>query len=60
VPALEVDGVMLAQSLSIARFLGARFGLAGKTPTEVAQVDALVQTIDEMRQPASTAYWTKV
>lgn len=59
VPALEVDGVFLAQSLSIARYLGHRFGLAGRTPIEHAQVDGLLQTIDEMRQPASSAFWAK-
>ena len=60
VPALEVEGgAIVAQSLSIVRYLGARYNLAGKTPLEHAQVDSLLQSIDEMRQPASSAYWNK-
>ncbi|CAF0861893.1 unnamed protein product [Adineta steineri] len=44
-PVLEVDGVKLPQSLSIARFLAKQFHLAGKDNFEQAQVDAVVDTI---------------
>uniref|UniRef100_A0A915AJW2 glutathione transferase n=1 Tax=Parascaris univalens TaxID=6257 RepID=A0A915AJW2_PARUN len=40
-PLLEVDGEVLAQSTAIFRYLGRKFGLAGKTPMEEAQVDSI-------------------
>ena len=47
IPVLEVDGVKLVQSLSIARFLAKQFHLAGKDNFEQAKVDAVVDTIDD-------------
>ncbi|CAF3246626.1 unnamed protein product [Rotaria sp. Silwood2] len=44
-PVLEVDGVKLPQSLSIARFLAKQFNLAGKDNLEQAKVDAVADTI---------------
>ena len=41
-PALEVDGVKLGQSMTIARFLANKFNLAGSTPLEKAQADYIV------------------
>uniref|UniRef100_A0A0M3HW22 Glutathione S-transferase 1 n=1 Tax=Ascaris lumbricoides TaxID=6252 RepID=A0A0M3HW22_ASCLU len=43
-PLLEVDGEVLAQSTAIFRYLGRKFGLAGKTPMEEAQVDSIFDT----------------
>ncbi|TMS34860.1 hypothetical protein L596_002367 [Steinernema carpocapsae] len=40
-PVLEVDGKELAQSFAIYRYLANEFGLAGNTPLEKAQVDAV-------------------
>lgn len=52
-PVLEVDGVQLAQSASIVRYLARQFGLAGKTLYEEALVDSLAEQfkdfIDEIR-----------
>lgn len=60
VPALELDdGSFIAQSLSIARYLGVKLHLSGHDQVAHARVDSLLQTIDEMRQPASSAYWNK-
>ena len=42
VPVLEVDGVQLCQSMSIARFLANKFNLAGNTPLEKGQADMIV------------------
>ncbi|CAF4173550.1 unnamed protein product, partial [Adineta steineri] len=48
-PVLEVDGVKLPQSMSIARFLAKQFNLAGKDNLEQAKVDTVVDTmIDAM------------
>jgi glutathione S-transferase len=48
VPVLEVDGVKLPQSISIARFLAKQFNLAGKDNFEQAKVDAVVDTIGDL------------
>ncbi|PAV76623.1 hypothetical protein WR25_04761 [Diploscapter pachys] len=40
-PVLSVDGVMIPQSFTIARYLARQFGYAGKSPLEEAMVDAL-------------------
>ncbi|XP_029440758.1 hematopoietic prostaglandin D synthase [Rhinatrema bivittatum] len=47
IPILEVDGIILHQSLAIGRFLAKETGLAGKTHLEQAQVDAIVDSIDD-------------
>jgi glutathione S-transferase len=47
IPVLEVDGVKLPQSVSIARFLAKQFQLAGKDNLEQAKVDAVVDTIND-------------
>ncbi|NXL44538.1 HPGDS synthase, partial [Podilymbus podiceps] len=47
IPILEVDGVIIHQSLAIARYLARESGLAGQTPVEQALADAVVDTIDD-------------
>jgi len=53
-PVLEVDGVTIAQSMAISRFLAKRFGLFGATDIEGAQVDQVCEQIQDIRK----AYWT--
>ena len=48
VPALEVDGKMLAQSHSIARYLARKFNLAGKDDWEEALADMYVDNINDL------------
>jgi glutathione S-transferase len=48
VPVLEFDGVKLPQSMSIDRFLGKQFHLAGKDNFEQAKVDAVADTINDL------------
>jgi glutathione S-transferase len=48
IPVLEVDGVKLPQSFSIARFLAKQFNLAGKDNFEQAKVDAVVDTMNDL------------
>jgi glutathione S-transferase len=52
VPVLEIteDGktVKLPESVAIFRFLANRFGFAGKTPLEKAQVDAVADLLNDM------------
>jgi len=48
VPVLEVDGVKLTQSHSIARYLARTFKIAGKTDLEEAQADEYVDIIYDL------------
>jgi len=48
VPVLEFNGTKIPQSISIARFLAKQFNLAGKDNLEQAEVDAVVDTINEL------------
>ena len=48
VPVLEVNGVKLPQSGSIARFLAKQFNLAGKDNFDQAKVDAVADTIGDL------------
>lgn len=47
-PVLEVNGVQLCQSLTIARFLANQFGLAGKSDWEKAWADMIVDCIEDV------------
>jgi glutathione S-transferase len=47
IPVLEVDGVKLPQSISIARYLANQFQLAGRDNLEQAKVDAVVDTVTD-------------
>jgi len=48
VPTLEYDGEVLGQSMACARFLAREFNLAGKTSLEMAQVDEIVDHIQDL------------
>ncbi|KAM5159383.1 hematopoietic prostaglandin D synthase isoform 2-T4 [Callospermophilus lateralis] len=47
IPVLEVDGLILHQSLAIARYFARNTDLAGKTEMEQCQVDAIADTLDD-------------
>ena len=46
-PVLEYDGEVLCQSLTIARFLARESGLAGQSALESAQIDEVVDSIND-------------
>ncbi|XP_039607053.1 hematopoietic prostaglandin D synthase-like isoform X3 [Polypterus senegalus] len=46
-PIMEVDGIIIPQSLAIARYLAKETGLAGATSLEEAQTDALVDCMND-------------
>lgn len=48
IPILEVDGVTISQSLSIARLLAHRFQLAGHTDLERARADMLMDSYGDI------------
>jgi glutathione S-transferase len=55
-PVLCFDGVEIAQSMAVARFLGREFGLAGATNVENALMDAAVDAISDATEKQYTAY----
>ncbi|EFO91480.1 CRE-GST-24 protein [Caenorhabditis remanei] len=50
-PFLTVDGFEIPQSAAILRYLGRKFGYAGKTPEEEAWVDAIVDQFKDFVTP---------
>eukprot|EP00092_Neocalanus_flemingeri_P055911 GFUD01066215.1.p1 GENE.GFUD01066215.1~~GFUD01066215.1.p1 ORF type:complete len:209 (+),score=73.67 GFUD01066215.1:42-668(+) len=47
-PVMEVEGTTISQSMSIARYLARRFGLAGKNDVEGAEADQTVDAINDL------------
>ena len=47
-PVLEIDGIKIGQSMSIARYLANKFNLAGKTDIEKAQADMIIDCIQDL------------
>jgi hypothetical protein len=45
---LEVDGQVLAQSVTISRFLGRKFQLAGKNEWDAAKCDEFVDAYNDV------------
>lgn len=46
-PVLEIDGKTLCQSITITRFLARKYGFAGKNEFEKAEVDMIVDCIQD-------------
>ncbi|MBN3278753.1 HPGDS synthase, partial [Polyodon spathula] len=46
-PVMEVDGVIIHQSLAISRYLARKAGLVGKSILEQTQTDALVDSLND-------------
>jgi len=59
VPVLEVDGVQLAQSQAIGRYLARRFGLAGKDDMEQALADMHVDHVKDLMIAGRHSYTEK-
>eukprot|EP00090_Calanus_glacialis_P010709 TRINITY_DN1915_c0_g1_i2.p1 TRINITY_DN1915_c0_g1~~TRINITY_DN1915_c0_g1_i2.p1 ORF type:complete len:224 (-),score=88.34 TRINITY_DN1915_c0_g1_i2:119-733(-) len=47
-PVLEVEGQTIGQSMTIARYLARRFGLAGKTDVDAAEADQAVDALNDL------------
>ncbi|CAJ0567973.1 unnamed protein product, partial [Mesorhabditis spiculigera] len=58
IPVLEVDGMMIPQSAAIGRYVAKKFGLAGKTPTDQAWVDACVDQFKDHYTEINKWYYT--
>jgi len=47
-PTIKYNGTMLAQSMTIARFLATEYGLTGRTSLEAAQADEIVDAVTDI------------
>ncbi|CAF1276447.1 unnamed protein product [Rotaria sp. Silwood1] len=56
-PVLEIDGVKLPQSMTIARFLARQFHLAGKDNWEQAKVEAVADTATDLLNKFGPIIW---
>lgn len=48
-PVLEIDGEKIHQSVSIARYIGRRVGLAGNNDYENLKIDVAAETVNDFR-----------
>ena len=48
-PVLEVDGAIISQSMAIARYLANEFGLAGDSNMVKAQIDEVVDVVNDIQ-----------
>ncbi|KAG6447468.1 glutathione S-transferase 2-like [Manduca sexta] len=53
-PVLEIDGKQYAQSTSIARYLGHKYGLAGNDIEEDFEIDQVMEFLTDIRMTAAT------
>ncbi|CAH0694779.1 unnamed protein product [Spodoptera exigua] len=56
-PMLEFDGKTYAQSLSIARYLGKKYGLAGDSLEDALEIDQNVDLINDLRSKGAIAHY---
>jgi len=55
-PVLNVNGVEIAQSMTVARYVAREFGLAGTNNLESALMDAIVDAVSEATEKMYNAY----
>lgn len=55
-PVLDIDGERVYQSVAISRYLGNKFGLAGKDAWENLQIDIVVDTFTDLRTKISAVF----
>merc|ERR1711936_68929 len=58
-PVLQYKGEAICQSISIARFLAAEFGLAGRDNLESAQADEIVDIISDLQNAMIKVFFAK-
>lgn len=58
VPILEIDGKPLPQSRAICRLLARQNNLAGSSDEDSYKIDAVVDTIDDLRQGTAFCHVT--
>ncbi|CAI4221534.1 unnamed protein product [Auanema sp. JU1783] len=60
IPVLEVDGVKIAQSVTILRFLGHQFHRAGKNAVECARLDMMAEVVQDLINAPFTSNYPRV
>merc|ERR1712018_348969 len=58
-PLLEWDGTCIAQSMAVARFIAKEVGLAGRCNMECAQIDEIIDAINDMANAGARAFFSK-
>ena len=58
-PLLEWNGTNVAQSMAIARFIAREVGLAGRNNLEAAQIDEIIDAINDMINTGAKAFFAK-
>merc|ERR1712066_506951 len=58
-PLLEWNGTCIAQSMAVARFIAREVGLAGRCNMESAQIDEIIDAVNDMAQAFATAFFSK-
>ena len=58
-PLLEWNGTNVAQSMAIARFIAREGGLAGRNNLEAAQIDEIIDAINDMINAGAKAFFAK-
>merc|ERR1712173_158739 len=58
-PVLEVDGVDICQSMAIARYLASECGIAGSSGLVKAQVDEVVDVVNDVQNAMYGAFFEK-
>ena len=58
-PLLEWNGTCVAQSMAIARFIAREVGLAGRNNMEGAQIDEIIDAINDMANAGAKAFFSK-
>ena len=59
VPLLAWDGEVIAQSMACARFLAREYNLAGRTSMEMAQVDEIIDVIQDLINAGVKLFFAK-
>merc|ERR1712128_118552 len=59
IPVLHYKGQVICQSISIARFLAAEFGLGGRNNLESAQADEIVDAVSDLQTAMSKMVFGK-
>ncbi|NP_001291541.1 glutathione S-transferase-like [Solenopsis invicta] len=56
-PILEIDGKIYHQSRAIGRYIAKKGNLYGSDELEAMEIDATIDSMDDIRQALSTYYW---
>merc|ERR1711892_1067414 len=58
-PVLTWNGTMISQSMACARFIAKEIGVAGRTNLECAQVDEVIDAIQDLINKGATLFFAK-